>query len=228
MKKKILVTAIAIGTLAFINTAFSETPHHALSPQLAQQLSAEWWQLISSLPTDVNPQFDDSSGECVVGQRGDVWLLAGTFSGEPTTRTCSVPEGKGLYFPVINQYQFNSPNVCGQDGESLTARQMRANIAPLINDATNLSVTLDGKMVKTIQRVKSDVFDVALPEQNIYTYFGILPCPAGIYSPAVDDGYYAYIKKLNPGPHILHIHAESGAFIVDNTYNLTVVPVTLK
>lgn len=223
MKKTLFVTAIAIGTLTFVNTAFSEPP----KPQLGQKLSAEWWQLISSLPPDVNPQFDDSGANCVVGQRGDVWLLAGTFSGEPTTRTCSVPEGKGLYFPVINQYQFNSPNLCGQDEVSLTAEQMRANVAPFIDDATNLSVTLDGETVE-IERVKSVVFDVALPADNLYTYFGIVPCPAGIYSPAVDDGFYAYVKKLTPGPHTLHIYAESGPFTVDNTYYLTVVPVTLK
>jgi hypothetical protein len=92
-------------------------------------------------------------------------------------------------------------------------------------------VTLDGKQIKNLQRVQSEVFAVALPEDNVFDS----PCasfggvPAGIYSPAVDDGFYVLLKPLSVGPHALHFHADrSPGFTEDVTYNLTVVPVLLQ
>jgi hypothetical protein len=56
--------------------------------------------------------------------------------------------------------------------------------------------------------------------------------PAGIYSPAVDDGFSVLLELLPIGHHALHFHAENPsavpAFSLDVTYNLTVVPVLLK
>jgi hypothetical protein len=222
-----LVTAIfVIGVLMFFSVgAFAAGPQE----QSVKELSAEWWQWVYSIPLSVNPAFDDSGANCVVGQRGDVWFLAGTFDGLPKTRThCSVPEDKVLFFPVVNNAFFNSPNACGQENVSYTAKEMRAQIAPFFDGALDLSVTLDGRPVKKIQRVKSDVFDLSLPEDNLYGFFGI-PCAGGVYSPTVGDGFYASINPLKPGDHTLNIHAAAaGGFLLDVTYNLTVVPVKLK
>jgi hypothetical protein len=48
--------------------------------------------------------------------------------------------------------------------------------------------------------------------------------PGGIFSPAIDDGFYAQIGSLKAGAHTLHIHAEnpSAAFVLDVTYNLSI------
>lgn len=157
-----------------------------------------------------------------------MWFLAGNFVNPvPVTRTCSVPEGKVLFFPVLNASFFNSPNACGQGADSSTAKEMRAVIAPFIDGATGLSVTLDGQPAGNIRRIRSAVFEVSLPEDNVYDALGI-SCAAGVYSPTVDDGFYAYVKPLNPGSHTLHIQAESSGFVVDATYHLTVVPVIMK
>jgi hypothetical protein len=94
-----------------------------------------------------------------------------------------------------------------------------------------MSVKIDGKSVKNLTRVKSEVFAVTLPADNIWNS----PCggpgtvPAGVYSPSVDDGYYVLLKPLGVGNHALHIHAEStGGFVLDVTYHLIVAPVQLK
>ena len=54
---------------------------------------------------------DDSGFDCSLGQHGPVWFLAGlanefedfdkfvSLAGE---RTCSVPRGKALFFPIVN------------------------------------------------------------------------------------------------------------------------------
>jgi len=225
-----LATAIlVIGALMFSSMeALAAGPQAAQLGEPAKELSAEWWQWVFSIPASVNPVLDETGVNCVVGQRGDVWFLAGSFGGA-VTRTCSVPEGKVLFFPVINSSQFNSPNACGQ-AESLTVKEMRAFADAFIDGATRISVTLDGRPVRNIQRVRSEVFEVSLPTDNIYVFFGVTPCDGGVYSPAVDDGYYARLDSLRAGEHVLHIHGEIPpiSLVVDVTYNLTVVLVTLN
>ena len=50
--------------------------------------------------------------------------------------------------------------------------------------------------------------------------------PSGIFSPAVDDGYYVKLKHLEVGAHRLRFRAEKTTGVEqDVTYNLTVVPV---
>jgi hypothetical protein len=60
-----------------------------------------------------NPQIDTTGENGVVRQRGSVWFLAGVFGGGTVTRTSSLPEGKALFFPVFNDVEINTPNVCG-------------------------------------------------------------------------------------------------------------------
>jgi hypothetical protein len=53
----------------------------------------------------------------VVGQRGPIWFLGGFFGGtddKPVTRTCSVPADKVLFFPVANNFSFNTPTCAGR------------------------------------------------------------------------------------------------------------------
>ena len=125
------------------------------------------------------------------------------------------------------------PNVCGQDKKDLTVSQVHADAAAQIAGAANLSVTLDGKAITNLQRAgQATVFAVALPEDNQFD----APCatlggvPAGIFSPAAGDGFYVLLDPLKKGKHTLHFHAEmpAGTLNQDVTYNLTVVPVSLK
>ena len=225
-----VVLLVALGLTLPINIVLAAGENSNQQGESAGELSAEWWQWVYSIPGVVNPVLDATGAYCAVGQCGDVWFLAGTFAGA-AVRSCIIPEGKTLFFPVINNALFDSPNQCGQGPGSLgSVKDTRAQAAAFIDSATKLSVTLDGKSVKQTQRIKSQVFEVSMPADNIYVYFNITPCDPGVYSPAVDDGYYALINPLGVGSHTLHIHAESplSGFVTDVTYNLTVVPVKLK
>lgn len=200
-------------------------------PPLAA-LTAEWWQWAFSIPAGQNPQTDPTGQDCMIGQRGDVWFLAGVFGGGSATRACSVPEGATLFFPLINSVFFNSPD-CGQNGQNFTVRELRKLVKPSIDAAQNLSIELDSTNVRknTLKRIQSNPFAVWFPQSNIYGPDACgpgQPLPAGIYSPTVDDGYYASIPPLERGPHTLQFHAESGSFLQDVTYNLTVVPISTK
>jgi hypothetical protein len=220
-----IIGIIGLGLIMPLNVALADS-------QSFKQLSAEWQQWALSIPPSINPQLDTTGENCMVGQRGSVWFLAGTFGGGSAIRTCAVPEGKVLFFPVINMVNIDAPNVCGQGPDSVPVEDLRAANAAFIDGATNLSVEVDGEPIGNLHRVQSKVFEVALPEDNIFD----APCaslggvPAGIYSPAVDDGFYVQLEPLEVGNHTLHIQAEnpSAGFTLDVTYNLTVVAVAQK
>ena len=221
----IAIVGIGLGLIIPINMVFADS-------QSFKQLSAEWWQWALSIPVSENPILDGTGEKCVVGQRGSVWFLAGNFGGGSTTRTCAVPEGKVLFFPVINSVNIDTPDVCGQGPDRIPVEDLRAVSAAFIDGAANLSVEVDGEPTGNLHRVQSKVFEVALPEDNVFddpcaTLGGV---PAGIYSPAIDDGFYVRLKPLGVGNHTVHIHAEnpSAGFTLDVTYSLTVVPVLLK
>ena len=202
------------------------------TPGPLSELTAEWWQWGLSIPKDQNPQSDATGQYCMVGQRGPLWFLAGTFNGDAATRACSVPEDKTLFFPIANAINVNSPNVCGSPPGNELVKDLRASSKATIDGATDLSLEVDGKSAnKLIQRVQSQVFEVALPEDNLFDKpcadAGLGNVPAGIYSPAVDDGYYVTLGPLKRGTHTVHFQAVAspGGSNEDVTYTLTVVPV---
>jgi hypothetical protein len=199
--------------------------------ELLAGTTAQWWQSALSMPTGVNPLLDTTGQYCMLGQRDPMWFLAGNAFGVATARTCTVPAGETLFFPVINNVVFNSPGICQSD-VSYSVDELRAMIAPFIDSATNIYAKVDGKTVKGLARIKSDVFATTLPADNLFnapcSSAGLGTIPPGVYSPSVDDGYYVLLKPLSIGKHVLHIHAESQGFVLDVTYNLVVIPVQLK
>lgn len=161
----------------------------------------------------------------MVGQRGPTWFLAGSFSGQPTLRTCSVPDNVWLFFPVINSVNFNTPG-CFQPNTDYTLAELRALVAPPIDGATGLSVLLNNRPVHGVRRVRSDAFSVTLPAGNVFeASFGVPCLVAGqVYSPAADDGYYVRLRPLPAGQHHLSIRGtDANGFMVDVFYTLNVI-----
>ena len=195
--------------------------------------SAEWWQYILSTPQNPNPLFDTTGGYCTIVQHGPVWFLEGAIRGAGgVIRQCSIPEGKALFFPLLNLVDVNVA--------SQPVSELRAEIAGCLDAATDLSLVVDGqpmppKLLKR-SRVRSVPFAVVLPPDGVPTD---PPTPPGIYSPAVDDGYYVMLNPLPVGTHTLRFTGASPGcdypptqfhlepFSVDVTYQLTVVPVSL-
>jgi hypothetical protein len=63
--------------------------------------ASRWVQWVLSIPTGTNPALDTSGANCAQGQAGPAWFLAGNFGGA-LTRTCTVPAGKALFFPLVD------------------------------------------------------------------------------------------------------------------------------
>ena len=111
----------------------------------------------------------------------------------------------------------------------MVKRRLCRNLCLVAGMATLLSVTVDGKPLARweIPRVKSEVFEVSIPANGFLD--------PSVYSPAVDDGFYVMLKPQKLGSHTLRvIAARNGCsftpdpFSLDVTYQLNVVPVSLK
>lgn len=219
-----MVTVAAIALFAGLMTAPPALARQAkpriLPPQSRPfgmtygEWSAKWWQWALASPAADNPVLDPTGANCATGQAGRVWFLAGTFGGGPVTRTCTVPLGTALFFPVVNTFCAAEP---GDDPDPQIQRQCAS---ASLAGATG-SVEIDGTPVQNlsvyfVDPATSPVFSITLPEDNV---FG---APAGTYAPAVAGGIYLMLAPLPPGEHVIHVQGSGPGFTVDVTYHLTV------
>jgi hypothetical protein len=190
--------------------------------------SARWWQHMVSTPSGDNSLIDAGGNKCSTGQSGPVWLLAGNLGGV-SQRNCDVPAGTALYFPIYNFIGANTPNVCFQDANDLSVADLRAQGKGFVDAVTSLNVELDDKPIPRLfdRRYRSTAFSLTVPSDNVFNA-GCEGLPRGIYSPAIDEGYYVMLKPLPVGKHVLRIRSDASGFGVDVTYNLTIVPVVLR
>jgi hypothetical protein len=181
-----------------------------------EQLAANWWQWALSQPAASSPLLDATGANCGKGQSGLAWFLAGTLDSTPVKRTCTVPYGKTIVFPIVNSGYFA---FASDPPEQKTEAFIRSQVVNA-ESATNLRAEVDGIVVynPSLYLEKSVVFGVTLPADNIY---GL---PAGFrLEPSVDEGYYLAVQPLLPGRHSIHFHGEMpGGFVTDVTYDLQV------
>jgi len=185
-------------------------------------LSALWWQWVLSIPAGLNPLIDQTGANCAQNQgvfSERVFFLSGTFNGFDA-RTCTIPAGKILFFPVLNAFwtcDFPAPAPC-----NYTVGQSRAIVARMTGQPLVLETTVDGVNIKNLgkNRTKSPVLSLDLAPDNL------LGAPAGTYEPAVADGYYVRLSPLAPGPHVIHLKGVSadGTFTTEVIYSLYVQP----
>ncbi|UQI46255.1 signal protein [Streptomyces sp. HU2014] len=68
----------------------------------AAELQERWWNWAGTAPGSANPIDDEDGHLCGDRQASDVWFLAGTHGG-PATRTCKLPSGTPVAFPLVNR-----------------------------------------------------------------------------------------------------------------------------
>lgn len=185
--------------------------------------AAAWWKWVLQIPASDNPLLNN--GACNVGQVGRVWFLSGSFVPLTEPRTCTVPTGTSLFFPVINLGGFAFLN---DPPEKRTEKFLRSEATC---DVTQLDVEIDGVPVNQPAQYfeQSPLFDVQLPADNVY---GLTEndAPQLLLSPSVDAGYYLFLHPLPPGQHTIQwsaqCHAPVGDFDLQQnvTYEITVLP----
>ncbi len=192
-----------------------------------------WWQWAFSVPAAQNPVADTTGKYAAEGQPGGpVWFLAGTF-GVDAVRNVTVPAGKALFFPIVNQVWVNLPawgdNLWSKDQESF-ARDL---VGAVIDQAWGLACEIDGTPVARLaayrcKTPKDATVMTWIPEGDIWGLVGGTDVngdifQAGSYGPTVQDGIYLMLAPLSPGAHTIHFAAGMGdTFHIDVTYYLTV------
>ena len=162
-----------------VNRAATEDP---------QVLIARWWQWRLALPEMATPDEDPTGRFCAAGQSGDVWFLAGHLSfgagSKASGRTCAVPAGKKIFFPIVTIAKFVHGSVdCGL---------AKAQVVGAIDSAADLSATLDGAPLPDLghRRVATD------------SCFPVTIAANAKSADAAADGYWLMLSPSR-GKHVL-------------------------
>lgn len=178
----------------------------------------DWWQWAFSMPTDQSPIRDTDGRLCGVNQDGPVWYLAGGFGTARIHRSCTVPAGRFLFFPIINTVVTTAP------GQTRTCDEVRAEAARNNDRFVHLMVEIDGVRMPDLQQTRiapTTCFDLAgraSPDLE----------PRSFY-PTATDGFWVMLSPLPPGDHRLEFQAfytnpgSSGGNAVQNiSYDLVI------
>ncbi|RTL44360.1 MAG: hypothetical protein EKK53_07020 [Burkholderiales bacterium] len=77
-------------------------PAKAIAGASQEEWSRRWWHWALSFDDEDSPVLDPDGRLCGAGQSGPVWFLAGSYGSQRTVRTCRLPAGKTLFFPLVN------------------------------------------------------------------------------------------------------------------------------
>ncbi len=181
--------------------------------------SAHWWQWAFGTPAANNPVLDTTGANCAVNQPvPGVFLLAGTFDGSASNRTCTVPLGTAFLIPMFNK-TFAAQQTDPPDQR--TDAFVRAQVACVGTPPATLSLTVDGASLPnpTSFLEQSIIFAINLLPGNI---FGL---PPQVLSPSADQGFYGFVEPLTPGTHTIHFTGTvpaCGNVAQDSTYTIQV------
>jgi hypothetical protein len=174
-----------------------------------EELSANWWQYVYSIPSEDNPFFydiksDPQGDKAQINQEPPVFYFVGTFdeSGE-VTRQVEIAPNEGyqyLFMPLVNN-QWDEVQL-----EGLTNQQIQG-VAQAIADTAlveggSLFASIDGVPIKDLEdyRQASGRFTYDLPDNNILGF------PSQTVENAFADGFYLGIDltALSPENHTIN------------------------
>jgi hypothetical protein len=187
-----------------------------------------WWNWSLPIPRATNPM---RGGPCDQNQTGDVFFLAGNF-GRVETRSCTIPAGKAIYFPIINDVCKDAPEA-GCQYMSTEAELLECG---RLEPEHSVSLSIDGVAIEDLEgyHTQSAPFEVLGPGDRS---LNAMPCigpigpnhceiPEGTRRIGVTDGYWVMLRPLPPGPHTIHFAGSTGPasapWALDMTYQITV------
>ncbi|MDP9290279.1 MAG: hypothetical protein M3P08_19075 [Thermoproteota archaeon] len=171
---------------------------------------ANWWKWLMQIESKANPASDSTGSNCIKNQSGPVWFLAGSTSGI-ASRTCTVPAGKAILFPVVGaecSYAEN-PNL-------KTESELRNCAVTILNVVSHIEAKVDTTSLQNSQmpRIQSPLFSFTFPGNNI---FG---APGGP-SQSVGDGFFVFLKPLSIGKHDIAFKATGVQYTTTGVNNLS-------
>ncbi|ATO50654.1 hypothetical protein P4V86_05705 [Brevibacillus laterosporus] len=187
----------------------------------------EWWQWAFSIPKAIHPLLDLTGDYSEVHQikqhERPVWFLAGSYSGRPAVRTCTIPHKKPIFFPVCSAVSNDIflPKITGMPLD------LSGGAKYLADHIVEANVVLDGYPIKTeVYRVSSPIFPIQLPYDNLLD----IEVPVGTCKKAnaATDGFWLMLKPLGIGVHQLQLRGKMTlpdtpeSYVTEVTYELLV------
>jgi hypothetical protein len=183
-------------------------PEESVGGASQSEWSRLWWQWAGSFEQSESPIADRTGEHCASKQAGDVWFLAGTYGTRRTVRTCTVPRGMYLFFPLINYVV--APTADG----STNCMSVMSTAARMTEQVSSLLLEIDGvrhpDLVKHRQPTRG-CFDL-----------GALAEPKARIFPSAANGYYVMLRPLPPGKHTLNFGGALPSMLQAVTYTLVV------
>lgn len=170
-----------------------------------EELAAASWERAFGIPAAENPVADTTGEFCDRGQSGKVWFLAGTFGGF-VDRSCTVPAGKAILFPLLNAVVF-----CPLPGETVDDLRDQVNElidVPLSEGTVELEATIDGVPIENLFDFRAESPPFTIPAGGLIEE----AFPECVGTSAVSDGFWLLIPPLSEGSHVIEFRGARGAF----------------
>jgi hypothetical protein len=200
--KKLVVICFCYSFLTFnviannyqlINVPVNES----VAGKALHQYANMWWQWTSSMEDEISPVRDKTGAQCHVNQVGDVWFLAGGFGTSKIQRHCIIPQGKYIFFPIINMAYWPENDI------KKTCEEVKQESALNNSELYFVYAELDGYSIPNMRnnRIKSkNCFD-------LHELLAQKQATTKIY-PAATDGYWLMLRPLSKGMHSLKFNAQ--------------------
>jgi len=207
MKSYVAVLLACLCLVAHADPDPIVPPKQSVEGQTQAEWSKVWWQWAASFDRSESPITDQTGELCDAKQSGPVWFLAGTYGTHRTVRLCKVPQGKYLFFPLINYL------VPPQLDREVSCTSVMHDAARLTNSASALVLEIDGKRIGSLESFRQatkcfNMAELSTPKQFIF--------------PSAANGYYVMLKPLKPGTHIINFGGALPSMLQAVTYTVIV------
>ena len=160
-------------------------PDRPIAGATQEEWSKRWWRWAMSFEDEDSPVGDADGSLCAAGQSGPVWFLAGTFGTARTVRSCHIPAGKTLFFPLVNFIAFPPED----EREACASLMLRAET--LTDAPAALVLDLNGRRFNRLDAHRQATRGCFLvsPDDD---------------APAAGNGYYVALGPLKAGRYTLN------------------------
>ncbi len=208
LQMMVAVPLFLITALGYAADSSVLPPDATVAGVSQQDYSQRWWQWAASFAHEESPVADRTGALCGSRQSGAVWFLAGTYGTQRAVRTCHVPKGKYLFFPLINYVTFpNGPAEVSCESVTTDSARMTERVALLV-------LNIDGVRYDGLEQHR-------LATRNCFD-LGALTREKYVIYPAAANGYYVMLKPLPPGRHTLNFGGALPEMLQAVTYTLLV------
>jgi len=202
-----VVLLLVLSAPALAGESYLLPADAVIANRTQEDWSRVWWQWAATFQRFESPVADQTGERCSAHQMGDVWFLAGTYETQRTYRTCKVPRGKHLFFPLINY-------VVMPNGKPISCDAVTNTAARVTDGVSNLVLRIDGERYSDLVRHRQATRDC-------FNLGELVTPPVRLY-PTAANGYYAMLRPLPPGTHVIDLGGILPSMAQAVTYTLIV------